>query len=216
MLVILAASANAAQFAPQVAPLVPPDAPAANEVLPYPPKPATNEYKVFTQEAGHFSKDLDAELSGFYMPNRGRWLGLVGVAGGLINFCFADPWHLGAKLGLADDALEYKAGSGLILGLDLNNRPYFSIPGQAEATLYLKEGSFFDLDPFVGAGLNMNIIGTDLQFGGLGINVYCGVLREFGPSGNKVGLSIGYGSYQINNTGNIEGLYFRISQPVRL
>ena len=211
MLVLITAGANA-----QIAPLVPPDAPEVNEISPYPLAPAINEYKVFTEEAGWLSLRQNAEISGFYMLNRSRWLGMFGVAGGLLNFCFSDPWHLGGKLGLADDAVEFKAGSGLILGFDLSNRPYFSIPGQVETTVYLKEGSFFDLDPFVGAGLNMNIIGTDFQFGGLGINIYCGVLKEMGPSGNKVALSIGYGGYQISNARGIEGIYFRVSQPVRL
>ncbi|MEK7375774.1 MAG: hypothetical protein AABZ57_01220 [Candidatus Margulisiibacteriota bacterium] len=216
MLVMIAVSANALQFEPPVAPLVPPEAPATNERLPNPLPPALNEYKVPKEDAGYFYLHKNAELSGFYMPNRSRWLGLVGLQGGLVNFRIADPWYLGGKLGLAQDAVEFKAGSGLILGFDVNNRPYFSIPGQIEATLYLKEGSFFDLDPFVGAGLNMNILGTDFQFGGLGINIYCGVLKEMWTSGNKVELSIGYGSYQINNARNIEGLYLQISQPVRL
>ena len=216
ILAVTAGSTNALQFAPPVTPLVPPEAPLANEILPYPARPPINEYKIPTEDAGYFSWHQNAELSGFYMLNRSRWLGMFGVLGGLVNLSFSDPWYLGSKFGLAQDAVEFKAGSGLIIGFDVNNRPYFSIPGQVEATVYLKEGSFFDLDPFIGAGLNMNILGTDLQIGGLGIKLYCGVLKEMWPSGNKVALSIGYGGYQINNARNIEGLYLQISQPVRL
>ncbi len=214
LFILLSTGAYALRINPPIAPLVPPDAPSANEIDPYPSRPATNEYKVPTEDVGLFSLHQNAELSGFYMLNRSDELGLLGIMGGMVNFCFQDPWYLGNKLGLAEDAVEFKAGSGLVLGLDVDNRPYFSIPAQAEATVYLKEGSFFDMDPFVGAGINMNILGTDWQIGGIGIKFYCGVLRELW--GNKLALSIGYGGYQINNARNIEGIYFQVSKPVRL
>ncbi len=216
LFVFISGIANAISFAPPIAPLVPPDPPLMNEIFPSPEKPALNEYKSITEEAGYFSMHQDADLSGFYMLNRSGRLGLFGLLGGIVNFHFEDPWQLGKRLGLAKDAVEFKAGSGLILGFDVNGLPYFSIPAQAETTVFLKESSFYDLDPFIGAGLNMNILGTDFQIGGLGIMVYCGVLKQFGPAENKIALSIGYGGYQINNARNIEGLFFKVSQPMRL
>jgi hypothetical protein len=98
----------------------------------------------------------------------------------------------------------------------LDNRPLLSIPCQLESTLYLKEGSFYELDPFIGGGLNFNLLGTDWQFGGLGVKLYTGVLTKYGPGNDKIALSIGYTSYRITDNRLAEGFFISISQPLLL
>lgn len=213
----LVGTAWSANFIEQSTPLTPPEPPInSSEILTPPSPPPTSEFTSLGENRGYFGWQCQSELTGLYLLNRSGQHGLFGLLGGLINIKFADPYYLGRNLGLAQDALEFKAGGGIIIGYDVDDRPLLSIPCQLETTLYLKEGSFYELDPFLGGGLNFNLLGTDWQFGGLGIRLYAGVLTKLGPKKEKIALSIGYSNYRITDNRLAEGYFIAISQPLTL
>lgn len=203
------------------APVAPVEAPKnvpSKEVLAVPappPPPATYEIEYKEASKGLFGWGLNADLGALYLLNSRGQTGLLGVLGGRADIIFSDPLKLGAKIGLAEDALEYKAGLGLIYGNDTSNNSIKSLPLLADATLYLKEGSFFGLDPYVSAGLNLNLFGSGSQSGGLGWQFSGGVLVDFGL-GNKTAISLGFNSFRVSNLRLAEGLALTISQPLRL
>jgi len=177
--------------------------------LPAPP-PATS-----LNNNGIFGWNTRADVNGSYAYTSGQ-NGFFGLLGGGANIIFADPAQLGSKIGLAEDALEYKAGLGLFVGQDKNDLNMFSLPLVADATLYLKEGSLFGLDPFVGAGINLNLIGTDSTFGGLGYNLYTGWLADLGWGTGPTEFKVGYRSLKVGDIRTSDGIVFGIGQPIKL
>lgn len=200
--------------AQSIAPATPPEIEGAVKILPPPPAP-TAEIEPRKDDAGFFRQNLDAEISGAYLFNRGQ-RGLLGILAGGANVIIADANHLGEKIGLAEDALEYKLGLGGLLGYDVNDQPLFSIPLSAGAALYLKEGSLWGFDPFIGAGLNLNLIGTDFRLGGIGFQLYGGILIDLGWLKRKTALLIGYNSYRVEGSRLAEGIFISLSQPLKL
>lgn len=131
------------------------------------------------------------------------------------NVVFSDPLKLGEKIGLAEDALEYKVGLGFGSGNDKDNKAFKSIFMGADAVLYLKEGSFFGQDPLLGAGLNYNLYGTGKTSGGLGFNAYAGMLFDFGLGSGKTAISLGYKNLKVAENFNAPGIFFAVSQPIK-
>jgi hypothetical protein len=197
-----------------VTPLPPPEAGTAT--VSEPPAAPPAEYQPYEREKGLFHRSLDARLSGFYLLNRAGQQGLFGLIGGGCDLIFPDPNKLGSLVGLAEDALEYKVGLGLALGNGLNNQALWSLPLDLGATLYLREKSFYGLTPFVGTSLALNLFGTDNRSGGLGFQLYAGVENDPAKPGGRTGLTVGYGSYRITDGLFAEGLFFSLSQPIRL
>jgi len=123
---------------------------------------------------------------------------------------------MGEKIGLAEDAVEYKLGLGYAFGNDSNNNQLRSIPLFADAVIYLKENSLFGMDPYVGAGCNFNLYGTGQKSGGMGAQFYSGVLADFGFSSGKTALALGYSSYRVEGSGSTGGFAFTVTQPLKL
>lgn len=175
-----------------IAPMTPPEVRQV-EIL-SPPPPPTPEVQLPAKAPGYFGWDLKSEINGgFYPP---------GILAAGLNVLFADPYHLGAQIGLAEDALEFKAGLNLALG------SFFTLPLYGGATLYFKEGSLFGFDPFTGVGLN-------LTTGGLGYQLYGGMLLNLGRP-EKTALLLGYNSYRIEGSRSFEGIFFSLCQPIKL
>ncbi|MFH1576886.1 MAG: hypothetical protein ABID35_05045, partial [Candidatus Margulisiibacteriota bacterium] len=133
---------------------------------------------------------------------------LIGLAG---NIIFSDPWLLGEKIGLAEDAVEYKLGLGFGLGSNFK-----TICLTSDMLVYLKEGSLFGLDPYIGTALIYNLYGTGRVGGGLGGNIYLGILTDFGFAAGKTGIALGYGSYSVANNLSASGIQIAVSQPIKL
>ena len=199
---------------PPIAPAIPPEIEGSEEAVEIlmPPPPPTSEFKAFEKEPGIFRMNQNAEVTGAYVFEN-LLLGTLFVGGNLI---VSDSNHLGEKIGLAEDALEYKIGLGLALGYDSGNNPIFSIPLQTGATLYFKEGSLYGYDPFAGIGFNLNLIGTDFHFGGIGYQLFGGILADLGWLGGKTGLAIGYNSFIVEGARQAKGVFFSLTQPIRL
>lgn len=201
-------------FAPQTTPLPPRDT-ANGAVNELPVAPAA-EYQKYERERGLFGRSLDARLNGLYLYNRTGQQGLFGLVGGGCNVVFHDPYKLGALLGLAEDALEYETGLGLVLGNGLNSQALWSLPLNLGATLFGREKSFFGQTPFAGAALALNLFGTNNRSGGIGFQFYGGVESDPTLPGGRTGLTVGYGSYRITDALFAEGIFFSLSQPIRL
>ena len=201
-------------FQPQTTPLTPPETgEAAVQSAPTAPAP---EYPVYEREKGLFGRSLDARLSGLYLYNRTGQQGLFGLVGGACTFILRDPYQLGKYLGLAEDALEYEIGPGLVLGNGINSQAFFSLPLNLGATLYLKENSLWGGTPFISLKMAFNLFGTENKIGGLGFQLYGGTENDLGLFGEKTGLIVGWGSYRITDSLFAEGLILSVSQPVRL
>jgi hypothetical protein len=205
---------------PEIAPTPPPETTStkeANPILPPPPPPPPiTEVDTLKEEPGLFGWGINTDLNGSYLINRTGQQGLLGVLAVGGDIIFDDPLAIGSRIGLAEDAVEYKAGLGLAFGNDINNNPIFSLGLSTDAVLYLKEGSLFGLDPFVGAGLNLNLVGTDSKIGGLGGQLYGGILADLGLGAGKTGFSIGYNSIKVADSRLAEGLFFSVTQPIKL
>ncbi|MBI5400323.1 hypothetical protein HZB07_06970 [Candidatus Saganbacteria bacterium] len=191
---------------PQIAPVQPPKTTATSEVtetVPLPPPPPTFEVRLPQTNKGVFGWGLNTDLTGKLL------LGsiLLSARGDVI---FSDPLKLGEKMGLAEDAVEYKVGLGVAMSDKLKTIPLF-----ADMTLYLKEGSLFGLDPMVGAGLIFNLYGTGRVSGGLGGQFYVGILNDFGFA-DKTLITLGYGTYNVGGSLSDSGLQIAISQPLKL
>jgi hypothetical protein len=193
---------------PQITPLAPPKTDANQEVLPAtppPPPPAVSDTNLPKESKGIFGWGWNTDVGLNYVSGTGSVFGLRG------DVVFADPLKLGAKVGLAEDAVEYKVGLGAGWG---NN--FKTIPLLADVVLYLKEGSLFGLDPYISAGLNYNLYGTGRVSGGLGGQASLGILADFGFDAGKAGISLGYGNYRVADTYSASGIQLCVSQPLKL
>jgi len=200
---------------PEIAPNPAPAEAPSNEVLEMPAPPAPPTTPAASANNGIFGLNTRADVNGSYAYTSGQ-NGFLGLLGGGANIIFADPAQLGSKIGLADDALEYKVGLGAYVGQDKNDLNMFSLPLIADATLYLKEGSFFGLDPFIGTGINLNLIGTNSTFGGLGYNLYTGMLADLGWGTGPTEFKVGYRSIKVGDIRTSDGIIFGIGQPIKL
>jgi hypothetical protein len=217
-LIALTAAAGAFELAPPVAPLTPPTPPSTSETqfILSPPAAPTAEYQALKINPGLFGWQRDGELTGLYLLNHKDQHGLLGLLAANLDLKFSDPWLIGRNLGLAEDALEYRLGLGSALGYGDDNLVLFSLFCDPSATLYFKEGSFWEGDPFIGLGFNLNLLGTDCVPGGAALKLYCGLDKELGLLGGKTELVVGYGGYRVGNARSAEGLFFSVGQPVRL
>jgi len=188
---------------PPTTPLTPPEP--SGEILNYPTAQPTSEFPTFNSSPGIFGWHKESEI--------GAALGLLNYLGGWVNLKLADPLKTGNYLGLAEDALVYKLGTGFIFGQAANQQGFFTIPCQLEATLYLLENSFWEGDPFIGTGLNYNLLGTNGQSGGFGWKYYCGLQRDFGFGLGRCDVAFGYNSYRVKDNLLASSYYFAISRP---
>ena len=193
---------------PQIAPVPAPTNNTTKEVdlsepPPPPPPPPDLDQIVPKTHAGLLGWGQNADIKGKLLFGSL----LASVRGDII---FADPLLLGEKIGLAEDAVEYKVGLGFVLA-----DTFKSIPLYADAVVYLKEGSLFGLDPYVGTGLIFNLYGTGKVTGGLGGQIYLGILADLGFD-SRTGLSIGYGTYKVGNNISDSGIQISMVQPFKL
>ena len=191
---------------PEIAPAEPPKTEPTPEAVvepPPPPPPPTFEVQLPEEDKGLFGWGVNADLGGKLLFGSL----VLGVRGDII---FADPLLLGEKIGLAEDAVEYKLGSGLVI-----SDKFKSIPLYADAVVYLKEGSLFGLDPFISAGLILNLYGTGRVSGGLGSQLNLGFLADFGFE-SRTQVALGYGTYKIGSDISDSGIQFSIAQPLKL
>ncbi|MCU0641336.1 MAG: hypothetical protein MUC35_04530 [Candidatus Margulisbacteria bacterium] len=208
------AAAPTLDFQPQTTPLVPPDAESAI-VEPAPAAP-TAEYPVYQKEKGLFKLAAAGRVNGFYLLNRQGQQGLFGLLGATGDLIIRDPQQWGRQLGLAEDALEYLVGTGLLIGNGLNAHGFFSVPLDLGARLNFRERSAWDRTPYCGAGLALNIFGTEGRLGGLGFRLYAGLEEDMASSEFPLSWQIGYGSYVITESIRSEGVIFSVGRPVRL
>ena len=195
-------------IAPQVAPLYPSIAATSESALePLIPTQVNLRKPGFSK--GIFGRGINTDLAGSVIFGA-RTTVFCAIAKLTLN----DPLFIGAKLGLADDAVEYKIGGGLAYGNDSGSQAFYSFPIVAEAVMYLKENSLFGLDPYIGGGFNLNIIGTDTIFSGLGYQLFGGVLLDLGSELGRTGISIGYQSIRVGTIRFSEGLTLSISHPI--
>lgn len=188
---------------PEITPSEPPEV--GSESIP----PETAEVPKYEFEKAGTNKGINFDLGiGFLMGQS--------VLVGRGNIILADPMKIGAELGLAEDALEYKVGLGVASGNDNSGNSINAIPLFADATLYLKEKSFFGFDPFVGFGLNYNLYGSGQQTGGFGTGLYAGILNDFGFSGGKTAFTLGLQNIKVNYLRSASGLLLSVSQPFTL
>ena len=193
---------------PKIAPVQPPTTAPSKEVAPTeppppPPPPPDLDQIVPKDDPGLLGWNTNADIKGKLLF--GSLLGCV--RGDVI---FADPLLLGEKIGLAEDAVEYKVGLGFVLA-----DTFKSIPLYTDAVIYLKEGSLFGLDPYVGTGLIYNLYGTGKVTGGLGGQIYLGILADLGFE-SLTGISVGYGTYKVGNNISDSGIQIAIVQPFKL
>ena len=196
---------------PAITPATPP-AVEGNEQILEPPASPTSEFIAPAKDKGKFGLERKTELTGSYLFQN-LLLGTFALGGNLI---MADSNHLGEKIGLAEDALEYKVGLGVALGFDAGNKHIFSIPLDAGATLYFKEGSLYGFDPFAGIGINLNLLGTDFKFGGMGYQLFGGILLDLGWGDGKTGIALGYNRLIVEGSRTSQGYYVSASQPIKL
>jgi len=197
---------------PPIAPLEPlqPDAGTTFSPAPLPPTPISNEADPLAQPKGWFNWGRNGEINSAAMIGNGWYL----TAGSAL--AFEDPWRLGEKLGLAEDAIVYKAG----LTFGFGNTPgkvFFSLlQGVGETTVYLREGSLFGLDPFIGAAFMLNISGTDNSSGGLGLRLFGGAAMDLAFGLGRAEVAAGYETDRSGRTHAAEGLFFAVRKPIRL
>ena len=190
---------------PQISPVAAPTAAispeAAPETPPPPPEPIAEIKK--PEEPGLFGWGTNTAASGKLLYGSI----LLGLRGDVI---FSDPLKLGEKIGLAEDAVEYRVGLGLAVSDKLKTIPLF-----ADAIVYLKEGSLFGMDPYLGAGLIYNLYGTGRVSGGLGGQLYLGILADLGFE-SRAGISVGYATYKVSDSLSDSGIFVTLSQPIKL
>lgn len=216
ILLSLAGFSLAVTFIPPVTPQTPPDIPEDAQLLSPPTAPATQEFPSLSPPQKLLNLGYRGELAGFCQLNGSAGESLINLWGTLFNLRFDDPWYLGRQLGLAEDALEFRLGSGFVLASNPTNGQQLSIPCLAAARLYLKEGLFFGLDPFVGLGVNFNLEGFPAGLDRAGGTILGGFFYNVGQPENKVAISLGYNSYRINGDNYAVGWLFSVGQPVGL
>jgi hypothetical protein len=193
---------------PEIAPVEPPKVEpspevVAEEVPPPPPPPTAFEVKPEQEDKGLLGWGWNADLGGKLL------VGSILLAG-RGDIVFSDPLLLGEKIGLAEDAVEYKVGLGAVISDKLKSIPLF-----ADAVVYLKEGSLMGMNPYIGTGLIYNLYGTGKVNGGLGGQIYLGILADFGLD-QRTGICLGYGSYKVGDNLTDSGIFVNIAQPIRL
>lgn len=191
---------------PQISPVQPPKTETTPEVVPDvppPPPPPTYEVQTLEEDKGIFGWGINSNVSGKLLYGSI----LAGIRGDLV---FADPLLLGEKFGLAEDAFEYKVGTGFVISDKLKSIPLFM-----DAVVYLKEGSLLGMDSYVGTGIIFNLYGTGQQSGGLGGQIYLGFLADFGFE-ERTGINVGYASYNVGSSISDSGIYISLSQPIKL
>lgn len=194
---------------PEIAPAQPPKVEAtpeavSEEVPPPPPPPPTYMEQLPKEDEGVFGWGLNTDIGAKLLAGSI----LFGTRGDLV---FADPLQIGGKLGLAQDAVEYKLGSGFVISDKLKSIPLF-----ADAVVYFKEGAMFGMDPYAGAGLIYNLYGTGQSMGGLGGQAYFGILADLGFASGKTGIALGYATYQVANNVSDSGIFITAAQPLKL
>ncbi|MEA3494132.1 MAG: hypothetical protein U9R38_07100 [Candidatus Margulisiibacteriota bacterium] len=191
---------------PQISPVQPPKTEVTPEVVPEvppPPPPPTYEVQTLEEDKGLFGWGINSNVSGKLLYGSI----LAGIRGDIV---FSDPLMIGEKIGLAEDAVEYRVGSGFSISDKLK-----TIPLYADAVVYLKEGSLFGTDGYIGTGLSYNLYGTGQQSGGLGGQFYVGILTNLGLE-ERAGINIGYASYNVGSNLSDSGIYISLSQPLKL
>ncbi|MFH1826253.1 MAG: hypothetical protein ABH823_03055 [bacterium] len=179
---------------------------------PIPPAPPAYLTVAEREKAGLLGWGRNADCGSFYIMNHTGQQGLFGLLAARGNIIVDDPWSLGTRINLAEDAVEYKIGLGFALGNGLNNQPIWSIPFFADALIYLKEKSLFGFDPFVGFGLNINLMGTDSTMGGFGSQIYLGILKDFGFKSGQTRFALGLTTIKVS-TRTAAGITLAVSQP---
>ncbi|MBU0630885.1 MAG: hypothetical protein KKC80_08250 [Candidatus Margulisbacteria bacterium] len=190
---------------PQITPLQAPTTSASAEVapeIPPPPEPIA-VIKKPEESKGLFGWGLNTAANAKLLYGSI----LLGLRGDII---FSDPLKLGEKIGLAEDAVEYRVGLGMAMSDRLKTIPLF-----ADAIVYLKEGSLFGMDPYLGAGLIYNLYGTGRVSGGMGGQMYLGILADLGFE-SRAGISVGYATYKISDALSDSGIFVTLSQPIKL
>lgn len=192
---------------PQISPAQPPTVVTTKEIVPDvpPPPPPPPDYtiKPLEEDKGLFGWGLNSDVGAKLLYGSI----LFAVRGDIV---FDDPLKLGEKIGLAEDAVVYKVGLGAVISDKLKSIPLFT-----DAVVYLKEGSLFGMDPFVGTGLIYNLYGTGKVSGGLGGQAYIGVLADFGFD-QRTELTLGYASYKVGDNLTDSGIFITIGQPIKL
>jgi hypothetical protein len=193
---------------PEIAPVQPPKVEPSPEVVseevpPPPPPPTDYDVKPVEEDKGLLGWGWDADAGGKLL------YGSILLAG-RGDLVFADPLLLGEKIGLAEDAVEYRVGLGGVISDKLKSIPLF-----ADAVVYLKEGSLMGMDPYIGTGLIYNLYGTGRVSGGLGGQVYLGILADLGFE-QRTGICVGYASYKVGNILSDSGIFVTIAQPIKL
>lgn len=192
---------------PQIAPMQPPKINSSMEVVPEIPAPPAPSFEVNIKDEykGIFGWNINADLTANLLSGNETLLGLGG------NIIFSDPLLLGEKIGLAQDAVEYKVG---LLGCFSST--FKTIPLSLAMVTYLKEGSFFGQDPYIEAGILYNLLGTGRVSGGLGGQLRFGILSDFGLGDSKTGIALGIGTYKVAQTHSANGIFIAINQPIKL
>ena len=194
---------------PEIAPTTPPeaDSDASSPALPTPPAPADEDVS-YSEPKGLFGWGWNTDLNGFFQSNTSG--SMIGARG---NIVFDDPFMLGSRIGLAEDAIQYKLGLGYATGRDNNNATMSVLPLFGDVIVYLPEGLLFGLDPYVGGGINANLYGSGATSGGSGSQVYGGVLVGSGNEAGKTGIEVGYKTLQRGSTLQSTGITVGITQP---
>lgn len=194
---------------PEIAPAQPPKVEPTPEAAPVepppppPPPPPTYQIETPEEDKGLFGWGLNTDIGGKLLFGSI----LFGARGDLV---FSDPLTIGEKIGLAEDAVEYRTGLGLAVSDKLKTIPLF-----ADAVVYLKEGALFGMDPYLGAGLIFNLYGTGKVSGGLGGQIYLGILADLGLE-SRTGFSLGYASYKVGSDLSDSGVFLNVAQPIKL
>ncbi|MFC1540420.1 hypothetical protein ACFL4J_00090 [Candidatus Margulisiibacteriota bacterium] len=193
---------------PEIAPVAPPKVEPSPEVVseevpPPPPPPIAYDVKPVEEDKGLLGWGWDADVGGKLL------YGSILLAG-RGDLVYADPLLLGEKIGLAEDAVEYRVGLGGVISDKLKSIPLF-----ADAVVYLKEGSLMGTDPYIGTGLIYNLYGTGRVSGGLGGQIYLGILADLGFD-QRTGICVGYASYKVGENLSDSGIFITLAQPFKL
>ena len=195
---------------PPIAPLEPlqPETGTTIEPAPTTPPPASQEADPFALPTGMFGWGKTGELAGSAMIGNGWYLDTG------CSLVMADPWQLGEKLGLAEDAVVYKAGLAFGFGNTGAKRLFSLLQGAVETTVYLKEGSLLGFDPFTGLSLALNLSGTDNSAGGLGLKIFGGIITELGFGLGRTEIAVGYASQRSGPAYSAEGIFCALRKPL--